>query len=103
MTRLSQQERLERAKQRDEATRYRREYEFRLIPREEQVLDLYARGYHRREIAQHLRIKPETVSTYARSARWMLGARTLTQAVCEADRRGLLPDRDPPTRTIRPG
>lgn len=90
--RVSPSERLRRAKLRADAETeaYRREFEYRLTKRETDVLRLYAAGYKRSQIAAELGIQPGTVHGYARSARWMLGARTIPEAVGEATKRGLL-------------
>lgn len=61
-----------------------------LTPREMEVLRLLADGLSHEEIGRRLEIGPETVRTHARKAADRLGARTRTEAVAKAIRRGLL-------------
>lgn len=58
--------------------------------RERQVLALLASGGTDRQIAEMLDLSPATVQTHVRNAKAKLGARTRTQAVALALRRGLI-------------
>jgi DNA-binding NarL/FixJ family response regulator len=62
-----------------------------LTRRETQVLTLLADGLSHQQIGQKLSISAETVRTHVRKACERLDARTRTQAVATAMRRGLLP------------
>jgi DNA-binding NarL/FixJ family response regulator len=61
-----------------------------LTPREREVLALLADGLSHQQIGKQLSISAETVRTHVRKACERLGARTRTQAVATAIRRGLL-------------
>jgi DNA-binding NarL/FixJ family response regulator len=61
-----------------------------LTQRETEVLALLADGLSHQQIGQELSISAETVRTHVRKACERLGARTRTQAVATALRRGLL-------------
>jgi DNA-binding NarL/FixJ family response regulator len=61
-----------------------------LSKREQEVLQLAAAGDTDREIASHLRISHKTVNKYITSSMSKLNAKSRTQAVAEALRRGLL-------------
>jgi DNA-binding NarL/FixJ family response regulator len=61
-----------------------------LTRREREVLTLLADGLSHQEIGKELSISAETVRTHVRKACERLGARTRTQAVATALRRGLL-------------
>lgn len=61
-----------------------------LTPREREVLALLADGLSHQQIGNELSISAETVRTHVRKACERLGARTRTQAVATALRRGLL-------------
>ncbi|MFH8528881.1 response regulator transcription factor [Streptomyces tendae] len=63
----------------------------RLAPREVDVLACVAGGATNGEAAERLRVGPETVKSYLRSAMRKLGARTRTEAVASARRTGWLP------------
>lgn len=91
-SRVPLRERLYRARTRDEAAAAAEaaELDYRLTPRERQVIELYARGLRRTEIARELGIKPDTVNGYAKRARWLLGARTIAQAVLIAQAKGVI-------------
>jgi DNA-binding CsgD family transcriptional regulator len=52
--------------------------------RERQVLGLLAQGHDGPAIAERLSLSPETVRSYANSAREKLGAKTRTEAVALA-------------------
>jgi DNA-binding CsgD family transcriptional regulator len=56
--------------------------------RERQVLGLLAHGHDGPAIAERLGLSPETVRSYAQSARDKLGAKTRTEAVALAIVRG---------------
>jgi DNA-binding CsgD family transcriptional regulator len=56
--------------------------------RERQVLGLLAHGQDGPQIAERLGLSPETVRSYAQSARDKLGAKTRTEAVALALVRG---------------
>lgn len=60
----------------------------RLTHREHEILLMYAAGYVLREIAAELVVSPHTVTTHRRNLITRLGARTLTQALAIAVRRG---------------
>ncbi|MBN0044617.1 helix-turn-helix transcriptional regulator [Streptomyces actuosus] len=62
-----------------------------LAPRELDVLSCVAAGATNAAIAERLRLRPETVKSYLRSAMRKLGAHTRGEAVAEARRAGLLP------------
>ncbi len=62
-----------------------------LSRREVEVLDLASRGCTDRDIAKRLSISPKTVNDYKSNARHKFGAKTTTEAVAIATRRGLLP------------
>jgi DNA-binding CsgD family transcriptional regulator len=59
-------------------------------PRECQILGLLAGGATDTQIASRLELSPATVQTHVRNAKAKLGARTRTQAVALALRRGLI-------------
>jgi DNA-binding CsgD family transcriptional regulator len=59
-------------------------------PRERQILALLAGGATDVQIASRLELSPATVQTHVRNAKAKLGARTRTQAVALALRRGLI-------------
>ncbi|MEU2253967.1 response regulator transcription factor [Nocardia xishanensis] len=63
-----------------------------LSVRELDVLTLVSLGSTNAEVATELRLSPETVKSYLRSAMRKLGSRTRLQAVSTARRAGLLPD-----------
>jgi DNA-binding CsgD family transcriptional regulator len=62
-----------------------------LTPRELDVLSSIASGATNSAAAERLRLRPETVKSYLRSAMRKLGARTRLEAVVAARRAGLLP------------
>ncbi|MCH0566017.1 MULTISPECIES: helix-turn-helix transcriptional regulator [unclassified Streptomyces] len=62
-----------------------------LAPRELDVLSCVAAGATNATTAERLRLRPETVKSYLRSAMRKLGAHTRGEAVAEARRAGLLP------------
>jgi two-component system NarL family response regulator len=62
-----------------------------LTRRERQVLEQIAEGASNREAAEHLGIGERTVGLYVSSILSKLGARSRTEAVAIANRRGLLP------------
>jgi DNA-binding NarL/FixJ family response regulator len=63
----------------------------RPTPRENEVLQLLARGYTNAQIAQRLRISERTVKFHVTSLFARLGAKRRTQAIAIARERGLLP------------
>jgi LuxR family transcriptional regulator, regulator of acetate metabolism len=63
----------------------------RLTPRELDVLSSIASGATNSAAAARLRLRPETVKSYLRSAMRKLGAHTRLEAVVAARRAGLLP------------
>lgn len=63
----------------------------RLTPRELDVLSAVASGATNSAAAGRLRLRPETVKSYLRSAMRKLGAHTRLEAVVAARRAGLLP------------
>jgi DNA-binding CsgD family transcriptional regulator len=60
-------------------------------PREREILALLANGATDVQIAELLNLSPATVQTHVRNAKAKMGARTRTQAVALALRRGLIP------------
>ncbi|NUS12348.1 MAG: response regulator transcription factor, partial [Streptomyces sp.] len=62
-----------------------------LTPRELDVLTAVAAGATNAGAAARLRLSPETVKSYLRSAMRKLGAHTRLEAVTTARRSGLLP------------
>jgi DNA-binding NarL/FixJ family response regulator len=62
-----------------------------LTPRELDVLTAIASGATNASAAVRLRLRPETVKSYLRSAMRKLGAHTRLEAVVAARRAGLLP------------
>ncbi len=61
-----------------------------LSPRELEVVQLYANGYTVKRIAAKLNIADSTVSLYTKIARQKLATNTITHAVAEAFRKGLI-------------
>lgn len=62
-----------------------------LSKREREILRLLSHGMTNAEIGREIQISPETVRTHVRRAIAKLGARTRTEAVSTALRRGLIP------------
>ncbi len=62
----------------------------RLTDRQDEVLQLIARGMTNQEIGQHLNIVEGTVKAHVKSILEKLGARDRTQALCIALERGLV-------------
>ena len=60
-----------------------------LTPREQEVLDLMARGSTNREIAEALHLSPHTIHEHTSSLYRKLGARNRADAVQRAHRLGL--------------
>ncbi len=71
-----------------------------LSPREQEVLDLLARGYLYKEIAERLNISVPTVNTYVRRMYEKLHVRSRAQAVAKYAR--LSPGTERPSVTTRP-
>lgn len=61
-----------------------------LTSREKQVIDLLARGEKNRVIARHLGLRDETVKGHIKNILSKLGARSRTEAVSKAIRRGVV-------------
>lgn len=61
-----------------------------LTPREQEVLELVARGLRNQDIAEELVISVRTVKVHVSNILGKLGASNRTEAVAEARRRGLL-------------
>ena len=61
-----------------------------LTPRQQEVLRLLAEGHSNRVIGEALELSPETVKVHVRALYRSLGVQNRTQAVQEANRRGLL-------------
>ncbi len=70
-----------------------------LTERETEILDLLARGEANKEIAHFLQISENTVKTHLRSILGKLQARSRTEAVTVALRRGII---QPPERNPKP-
>ena len=70
---------------------YNPENEFNLSPREHEVLVLIAQGLSYQEIANQLFVSLSTVKTHAANIFSKLDVQRRTQAVMEAQKRGLLP------------
>jgi DNA-binding NarL/FixJ family response regulator len=66
-----------------------------LSPREQEVLDLLARGYLYKEIAERLNISGPTVNTYVRRMYEKLHVRSRAQAVAKYAHLGSSPDKSP--------
>ena len=64
--------------------------DYRLTPREMEVLAAILEGRSSREVAQHLGISKRTVDYHLESIYRKLGAGNRIQAIREASRRGLL-------------
>ena len=71
----------------------RRESPLGLTPREEQILELLARGRKNREIADELVISPRTVEVHVARVLEKLNAHTRTEAVAAAHRLGIVGER----------
>jgi DNA-binding CsgD family transcriptional regulator len=61
-----------------------------LSKREREILGLLSNGMRNEEIGGELFVSPETVRTHVRRAISKLGAKTRTQAVATALRKGLI-------------
>jgi DNA-binding NarL/FixJ family response regulator len=59
-------------------------------PAELRVLDAFSHGRTNQGVADLLGWSPETVKTQTKHARFLLQAKTTTEACCEALRRGLI-------------